>query len=251
MRRKPKCDNQDVAAIVTAMTDGEQPFLYRTVDAVLSDPGIGQVVLCVEEKNTWVDASLGKLIQDPRLEIVRMPMAFLGAVRNQALDYVQLPWVAYCDGDDVWCNGKTFRQQNWAEQTDSDFVGTDHYLTNENGKICAVALARHIPMPSSWMVRTEVMKQYPFDGSLSTGEDGEWWVRTSDAIRKVRYPITLLKYRIRSGSLSSNTASKRRKAKIVAWASLPLLREIVLLCTGCIWLFTRQNQYVWLDEWGQ
>jgi hypothetical protein len=45
-----KDNHQDVAAIVTATTDSEQPFLFETVRAILSDPGIGQVVLCVERK---------------------------------------------------------------------------------------------------------------------------------------------------------------------------------------------------------
>lgn len=251
MLGEQECKSQDVAAIITAMTDSEQPFLYQTVDAVLTDPGIGQIVLCVEENNSWVDATLCTLANDPRLEIVRMPMAFLGAVRNRALDHVKMPWVAYCDGDDVWCKGKTLNQRSWADTTNSDFVGADHYLVNENGKVCAFALARNIPMPSSWLVRTEVMRQYPFQGSLPTVEDGEWWVRTSSVIRKARCPKPLLKYRVRSNSLSSNTPSKRRKAKIVAFASLPILRKIIVFLTWCMWLSTRRKEYIWLEEWGQ
>lgn len=45
-------DFNDVAAIVTAMTDAEQPFIIDTLKSVFSDPGIGQVVLCIEESNT-------------------------------------------------------------------------------------------------------------------------------------------------------------------------------------------------------
>jgi hypothetical protein len=248
---KQVCDCQDVATIITAMTDSEEPFVRQTVEAVLLDPCIGQVVLCVEQSNTWIGTILGKLLQDPRLEIVRMPMAFLGAVRNQALEYVKLPWVAYCDGDDIWCEGKTLHQRSWADVTNSDFVGADHYLINEDARVCAFALARNIPMPSSWFVRTEVMKQHPFQDSLSTGEDGEWWIRTNSLIRKVRCPKMLLRYRVRSGSLSSNTPSKKRKAKIVAFASLPILREMTLFITWCAWLSTRRKEYIWLEEWGQ
>jgi hypothetical protein len=35
-----KNNYQDVAAVITAMTDGKQPFLFETVKAVLSDPCI-------------------------------------------------------------------------------------------------------------------------------------------------------------------------------------------------------------------
>jgi glycosyltransferase involved in cell wall biosynthesis len=250
MLNKSECECRDVTAIITAMVNSEQPFLRRTVEAVLADSCINQVVLCIERSNTWVDATLGDLIQDPRLEIVRSPMGSVSTIRNQALDYVKTPWVAFCDGDDVWCKDKIRIQRAWADSTKSDFVGADHYLMSEDGWVCAFALARNIPMPSSWLVRTEVMRQYPFQESLRLGEDGEWWIRTEGLVHKARCPQMLLKYRVRAGSLSSTTPSKQRKAKIVAFASFPVLSLIILLLTGCVWLCTRRKNYVWLREWG-
>jgi Glycosyltransferase like family 2 len=244
----------EVAAIVTAMTDGEQPFVHDTVESVLSDPGIGQVVLCIEQKNTWIQTVLGSLISDPRLEVIQIPLIPLGAVRNHALTHVRMPWVAYCDGDDVWCQGKTLIQLTYAKATGSDFVGADHYLTNDKGQIRALSPARYLPMPSSWMVRTEVMKQHPFTEapySLSQEESGEWWIRTSGILSKARCPKMLLRYRIRSSSLSAKTPSMRRKAKIVALANIPGIGAIILFVTGCIWLVTRQNKYIWYEDWGQ
>lgn len=64
----------EVAAIRTVMTDAEQPFVRDTIEAVLSDPGIGQVVLCIEEKNTWFNSVLGSLLADPRLELLQIPL---------------------------------------------------------------------------------------------------------------------------------------------------------------------------------
>lgn len=244
----------EVAAIVTAMTDAEQPFVHDTIESVLSDPGIGQVVLCIESNNTWISKILGSLMTDPRLEIIRLALVPLGAVRNQALKYVRLPWVAYCDGDDVWCQGKTLTQLNYAMVTGCDFVGADHYLTNERGQVCAFASARYIPMPSSWMVQTEVMRQHPFDESpfsLRKEESGEWWSRTSGIVSKARCSQMLLRYRIRPNSLSMRTPSMQRKAKIVALASKPGLRGIILFLTWCIWLPTRRREYVWCEAWGQ
>ncbi|MEA5529999.1 hypothetical protein VB638_10435 [Dolichospermum sp. UHCC 0684] len=248
---KQKCDSQDVSAIITAMTDREKPFLRDTVQAVISDPAIGQVILCIEEKNTWVETTLGSLIADPRLEIARMPLAPPGAVRNQALKYVKMTWVAYCDGDDVWCQEKTLIQRTYANNLGCDFVGADHYLTNEKGSIRAFAMARYLPLPSSWMVRTETMRQHPFNESLYEAECGEWWVRTSGIVRKARCPEMLLRYRIRSSSLSANTPSMRRKAKIVTLANIPGLGAIILFVTWFIWLFSRKKTYIWHRGWGQ
>lgn len=244
----------EVAAIVTAMTDSEQPFVRDTMESVLSDPGIAQVVLCVEDKNSWIHTVLGPLISDPRLEMIQIPLAPLGSVRNQALRYVKMPWVAYCDGDDVWCQGKTMIQLNHAKTIGCDFVGSDHYLTNEKGEIRAISLARYLPMPSSWMARTEIMKQYPFNESpfsLSQDESGEWWSRTTGVVIKGRCPKLLLRYRIRTSSLSTKTPSMQRKAKVVALANNPGLRPIILVATWITWLFTRQNKYIWYEGWGQ
>jgi hypothetical protein len=242
---------QDVAAIITAMTDGEQPFLFETVKAIVSDPCISQVVLCVEEKNDWVDTAIGSFMTDPRLHIVRLSMMPPGAARNKALNHVQKSWVAYCDGDDVWCERKTLVQSTFAGETECDFVGSDHYLTDEEGKVRAFALARHLPMTSSWMVRTEIMRRYPFDEALYQGQDGEWWIRTDNLIKKARCPQMLLRYRVRSGSVSSSTPSKQRKVKIVTFARMPVLGLSILFFTYCAWLLTRRKQYTWLPSWGQ
>lgn len=244
----------EVAAIVTAMTDAEQPFVYDTVKSVLADLGIAQVILCIEEKNTWINQVLEPIISDPRLEVIRLPLVPLGAVRNRALTYVRMPWVAYCDGDDVWCLGKTLTQLNYAKKVGCDFVGADHYLINEKGDIRALAPARYIPMPSSWMAKTEIMKQYPFTEvpfSVGHEESGEWWGRTSGIVTKARCPKMLLRYRIRANSLSNKTPSMQRKAKIVSLANIPMLGAIILLVTWLIWLFSRQNQYIWYIGWGE
>lgn len=254
MAGKKKNNSPDVTAVITAMTDGERPFLHETVKTVLLDPGIGQVILCVEENNTWIDETLAHAGMDSRLEIIRLPLAHPPIVRNQALKQVRLPWIAFCDGDDVWCKGKTLKQRAYADATGSDFVGADHYLTDEAGKIRAVALARNIPMPSSWLVRTEIMRQHPFDESVQIGSDGEWWIRTNKAtktFKKTRYSELLLHYRVRSGSISSSTPSKQRKAKILAAASLPVVGQGLFLATWLAWLLTRRSNYVWLSAWGK
>jgi hypothetical protein len=242
---------QDVAAIITAMTDAEQPFLYETVQSIMADVNIRQIILCVEKGNTWLEKTLHSLFTDQRLVIMRMKMSELGDVRNRGLESVTMPWVAYCDGDDVWCAGKIQAQRAWAEMTNSDLVGCDHYLINEKGKIRLFAFARHVPLPSSWLVRTEIMKRYPFRDVIPGTQDGEWWVRTGDLVRKVRCPKVLLKYRMRADSMSSAVPSKRWKMRVVDLASWPILREIVLWLSWIVWLMSRQVGYQWNAEWGQ
>jgi hypothetical protein len=231
----------DVTAVITAMTDGERPFVGATLAAVISDPGIGHVILCVAESNQWIDEVLVSIPKDPRLQMLRLPFGPLGPLRNEALKHVKTEWVAYCDGDDVWCKGKTLVQRAHALENECDFVGGDHYLTDEAGHIRAVALAKYLPMPSSWLVRTRVMREHPFTDARY--EDHEWWFRTANAFQKGRCPKLLLRYRVRAVSLSTAEPSKQRKVRAVAMASIPVIGLGVLILTWCAWFVNRRKHY--------
>jgi glycosyltransferase involved in cell wall biosynthesis len=235
----------DVTAVVTAMTDGERPYLSECVNSVVSDPGIAHAIVCVQENNSWVEQVLGSDKKDPRIQILRLRMAPAGAVRNQALRHVKTEWVAYCDGDDVWRKGKTLLQRAYAEKTNADFVASDHFLTDEAGHVRAVALAKYLPMVSSWMVRARIMRKYPFkeEKGFNGLEDHEWWFRTAYAFSKSRCPRLLLRYRVRALSLSSGEPSKERKARAVALGSKPVIGLVFLFLTGCLWLVNRSKSY--------
>jgi hypothetical protein len=184
------------------------------------------------------------------LKVLRIPLAPPAVIRNRALEHVQLPWVAYCDGDDVWCEQKTLVQLAHAKTSECDLIGVDHYLTDEDGKIRAIALAKYLPMLSSWMVRTEIMRRHPFNEaeSLRGVEDSEWWRRTDELVRKVRCPQLLLRYRVRAGSISVREPSKRRKARVVSAGSIPVLGWAVLALTWCAWLSGRKTHYLRLKK---
>lgn len=230
---------EDVTAIITAMTDAEQPFLRECLDSVISDPGIVQVIICVQDSNAWIDEMLATR-PDP-VTIVRMPFRSLGMVRNEGVKHVKTEWLAFCDGDDVWCKGKTRIQRAYAFKHGCDFVGSDHYLTDEAGRIRAFALAKYLPMPSSWMIRTSTMREHPF--ADTRWEDSEWWKRTREFVAKNRCPRLLLRYRVRAMSSSSTEPSKKRKVRAVALASIPMLGKGVLALTGCLWLLNRSHYY--------
>jgi len=235
----------DVTAIVTAMTDGERPHLPACLKAIIGDPGIARVLLCIQDSNTWIDEVLQSIGSDSRIEVLRMSIDPPGAVRNEAVKLVETEWTAFCDGDDVWCKGKTAIQRGHADEQNANFVGGDHYLTDEAGRVRAVALAKYLPMTSTWMVRTSIMQQYPFkwEKKFSGIEDHQWWFDTMNVIKKDRCPRLLLKYRVRNASLSSFEPSKARKARVVGLAGMPLIGWAMFILTGCLWFVNRSKSY--------
>lgn len=236
----------NVTAIVTAMTDGERPFLAACIESVIQDEEIAAVIVCIMDSNRWIDGVLESFGQDPRIKILRMSLDLPGVVRNEAVKHVETEWIAFCDGDDVWCEGKTALQLAQAEALDADFVAGDHYLTDEAGCIRAVALAKYLPMTSAWLVRTSVMQLHPFRDV--EWEDHEWWFRTKNAFKRVRCPKLLLRYRVRGQSVSTVQPSKARKVRVVTWGSKPVIGLGVLLLTWGMWLLNRRRYYCHLEK---
>ncbi len=238
-----------VTAIVTAMTDHEKYFLPEALRAILSDEHIDQVIVCLDEKNQSLQSSIRSNFKDRRIELLPLPFMNIGAVRNRAIQFVKHAWLAFCDGDDVWMQNKTLQQLQYANKSNLDFVGTGHYLTNEAGQIQTHGLSMFIPMPSSWLVKTEVMKSFPFNEALNRRSDGDWWIRTHEKINKGKYPKILLKYRVRLQSVSMLSRSKKRKVLITQLAQLPFIGHLVKFSTYIIWQSTKQLNYLWLSKW--
>ncbi|HXT10457.1 MAG TPA: glycosyltransferase family A protein [Candidatus Angelobacter sp.] len=231
----------DVTAIIIALTDGERPFLAECVESTVSDPGVARTIVRVSDNLAWVDEVLAPFANDPRVHILRLPIENPGTARNDAVKLATTEWVAFLDGDDVWCRGKTAAQRDFADKNNAVFVGADHYLTDEKGRIRAVALAKYLPMTSSWLVRTDVMRQYPFRDELL--EDHHWWFDTKQTVPKHRCPELLLRYRVRGLSISTLEPSKRRKLTVVTLGKKPVIGLGVFALTWGIWLVNRSKSY--------
>ncbi|MEM7204205.1 MAG: glycosyltransferase family A protein [Planctomycetota bacterium] len=218
---------ESVTAVITAMTDGERRFLDAAVDAAIADPAVRQIVLCVEQGNSWVRAY-------PGVEIVRLPMMLAGAARNRGVDRAHGQWIAFCDGDDVWRPGKTEVQLRYAKRRDAEIVGCCHDLMDESGCTRAAGLALRVPMTSSWLVRRTVLARVRFSETLSCAEDNDWWERTAQFTR-VRCPSRLLNYRVRADSLSAGVSSKDRKQWVVDAARHAVLGPLIALASWIRW----------------
>jgi glycosyltransferase involved in cell wall biosynthesis len=233
-----------VTAVVTCMTDAEQPFVGAAVQSVAAQTVDCRIRLYVSQANDWIDAIISDV---PGVVVRRILMQDAGPVRNIGARESETEWVAFLDGDDIWMKNKLQRQLGVATQG-VDLMGADHMLIDEEGQACAYAMAQFIPMTSSWLVRRETIIRMPFEGGLS--QDGRWWRRYARQTRRVRLPEVLIGYRVRWVSASSASPSKKRKVAIVKIASMPGVRPIVLAATWIGQMATRRREYIWAPEWG-
>jgi glycosyltransferase involved in cell wall biosynthesis len=236
----------EVTAIVTCMTNAERPFIRETLRSVRDQTIACETIVVVLETNDWIDDLAADF---PNLRVLGREPGRPGAARNDGIAAATTEFVAFLDGDDAWLPAKTERQLALLRAGDRDFVAVDHLLMTEEGTVFAYALARHLPMTSSWMVRRETMLGYPFDPALALGEDGAWWLATWNTVRKFRLPEPLIKYRVRNKSASTGDPSKQRKLRLARLSALPAARPPLLAATYLLHRISRRPDYVPDKAW--
>lgn len=215
-----------IATVITCMTDAERPFLAEAIRSVQNQTVPSSVALCVTESNDWVDEVLAAVA--PGIEVLRLPLAPLGHVRNTAIAKLDCDFVAFLDGDDAWVPPKLERQFAVMSERGLDAVGTKHKLVRSDGKAFFYAFALDYPMPSSWLARVQCLRDRPFP-AVRVAEDIPIWDRLRAEARVGVLDEFLLRYRVRTGSLSQGTPSMRRKRAYERRSHIPGMRHALLL----------------------
>lgn len=197
-----------ITTMITCMTDAERPFLAEAIRSVQNQTIASNVTLCVTETNEWIDDVLATVA--PGIDVLRLPLAPLGAVRNAAIATLDCDLVAFLDGDDAWMRTKLERQVAVLEANKLDALGTKHVLVRNDGKPFFYAFALNYPMPSSWLARVDRFRERPFPNHQDA-EDCIVWDQLRGDGRVGVLDDFLLRYRVRPGSLSHGKPSFERK----------------------------------------
>ena len=221
----------EVTAVITCMTAAELPFILETVQSVKRQTLPCEIVLYTSH-DLDVEGALGEAAAG--IELRRVPLQPPGIIRNLAVAEAKTDWIAFLDGDDLWKPTKLERQLAFARQTQSEALGCRHLLIREDGKAFFFAFAKTMPMPSSWIVRRELLVKEPFTSRL-VFEDWELWTRLRQCARTATLNDYLTLYRVRKLSASTHQSSpKRRKYLFARVSAVPGLR-FVLLAASYLW----------------
>jgi glycosyltransferase involved in cell wall biosynthesis len=232
-----------VTAIVPCMTLGDRPYIAEAVRSIRNQTEPCEIIVVVETSNDWIDEVLAGMSE---VRIMRIPMSPPGPTRNAAVAEAKTEFVAFLDADDVWLPVKTAKQLAFLRKHNADFVGVDHILMREDGTLFAYGTAKYTPMPSAWMIRRDFMRRFPFRDTTVHGQStdsGMWWEDTRDTARH-RIPEPLIKYRVRSVSVSTTRTSKARKLRYANMSKIPFVRPLLFVGSYIIHYINRRPYYV-------
>ena len=218
----------NVTAIVTCMTEAELPFVREAIYSVQTQTCACELLVIVPEDNATILSYFRGF--ENAFMLYPIPMYPAGIVRNLAVARATTEWVAFLDGDDMWTPTKTERQLVAAGETGSPFIGTRHLLIREDGTPFFYAFAKRISMPSSWMVKRDLLVEVPFFDRAGW-EDVELLQRIDGkGIETYTLKDYCVHYRVRRLSNSTRyTGPKHRKYRFAKMSTIVGVRPALLI----------------------
>ena len=128
----------------------------------------------------------------------------------------------------MWIPTKLRIQANALRKHQLDVVASKHILIREDGRPFFFGFAKNMPMTSSWLGKTAVFTQRPFE-LVSISEDVLLWERLESEVRCQIMDKFLIRYRVREQSLSSMTSTRGAEASVRTQVSTPWRSAVLAL----------------------
>jgi glycosyltransferase involved in cell wall biosynthesis len=233
---KKKAPAPKVSVIIPAYNVAD--YIAETLDSILAQTFKDFEVLVINDGSPDTE-KFEKVIASyfGKIHYLKQPNSGAASARNTGIRIAQGEILAFLDGDDIWLPNYLEKQVAFLQETGSDMVYCDAYLFGDktkyqtfmeqapsHGKVTTVSLLRgdsHVITSGTMVVREKVLDVGMFDTQApKRGEDFNLWFHLLKTGKKVSYQKdVLLKYRLRSGSLTGDSIS-------VASRSMHVLEEI-------------------------
>jgi glycosyltransferase involved in cell wall biosynthesis len=220
-----------------------QAHIAQAVASVLAQDYANLELLVIDDGSTDGTVEHPSL-QDRRICVLRQQNAGPASARNLGLAHARGKLIAFIDADDVWLPGKLSLQvgylqahpdisivfggfQRWLVSSDShsdvppcpQIVSTGYTLTHPSGWIYADLLLDSAVHIITALVRKSVFDTVGvFDTRLPTGEDYDFWLRTSRQFKLDQLAQTFACYRIHANSLTKVPRPENNEYRVLKHA---------------------------------
>jgi glycosyltransferase involved in cell wall biosynthesis len=227
-------------------------LLERTLTTVLAQRDVAFEVVVVDDGSRDDTPDRLSSIADPRLTVVREPVARgVAAARNRGLEVARGRWIAFADDDDLWAPDKLVAQVRAAESNPEagwvvvGEVTIDSSLTVTGGRrpprgreFREVLQYNIVPAGGSGtMARTELVRQVGgFNTELTVLADWDLWIRLFLAAPGVEVSRPLVAYLVHPTSMSHNSSAVMRELDVLISAYEHARRQHGVRFLHLIWL---------------
>ncbi len=195
-------------------------YLEDAIESILNQTFTNFEFIIIDDGST--DSSL-QVIQkyekrDSRIRLVTRENRGLVSTLNELVDMASGVWVARMDSDDIALPARFERQMAWLEKTGADVCGswvrrfgtTDQRIVRKHQSDAAIKTELLFGSPfvhPSVIIRSSLIKKFPFDATWVKAEDYDLWIRAAEAGWKMtNVPEVLLHYRVHSAQVSTSAA---------------------------------------------
>ena len=211
-----------VSAIIP--TYNNKALLKDAIDCVLSQSFQDIELIVIDDGSTDDTAALVKSIDDSRLKYFYKVNGGVSSARNMGLDKANGQYIAFLDADDLW--KKDFLQTMFlALEQQKQFGLAYTTVTNKysdgrtvekyrekyciSGKVSSKLFEIFFVITQASLIRKEVLENFRFDENLTTGEDGDFFLRLSLKIDFLFVPSNMAIRRIQTESLSQSDGQNK------------------------------------------
>jgi glycosyltransferase involved in cell wall biosynthesis len=216
-------------------------FAAATLRAVLAQAGAELEVIVVDDGSTDGSAALIER-EFPQVRLIRRTNAGVAAARNAGIAAATADWIAFCDADDIWLQGKLAAQfaamaavpdcrmsyTAWAIWTSTepepepsllqrlaDEAG-DPKWAGATGWLYPDLLLDCVVWTSTVLMHRGVIDEVGvFDTGLRIGEDYDLWLRASRVTRIERVARPMALYRQHPASITRGVPRDNYRGRVV------------------------------------
>jgi glycosyltransferase involved in cell wall biosynthesis len=216
----------NVTAVVSCVVESDVPFVKAALLSIKQQTHPCHVIVVVTENTCNVRTEISSIGIDAQIETTHLSPC--GITKNFGVQRASTEWIAFLDADDVWFPRKIELQLAHASKHSCAAVGARHILVDGDAGPFFYAFARNMPMPSSWLVKRDLLLQEPFSDRTQY-DDAELWARFNRRTPTRTLREYLIYYRVSPGSHSSSySPPKMRKQWFARAARNPILRRAFL-----------------------
>jgi len=216
-------------------------YIASTLRAVQAQSGAQLEIIVVDDGST--DSSAALIERDfPEVRLLQRANAGVAAARNAGIAAATAEWIAFCDADDIWLQGKLAAQfaamdkapgcrmsytawEVWfSDAAEPESALLQRLATEDSGPKWSGATGWLYPellldcvvWTSTVLMQRSLLNEIgDFDTSLRIGEDYDLWLRASRVTRIERVTRPLALYRQHPASITRSAPRDNYRGRVV------------------------------------